>query len=61
MDKFCIFRRMLDFMADYCNVTDADMNNYAGDIDISGTDDDGNTINIRVKIKQNEEAENNGN
>lgn len=61
INKYFVFRKLIDFVADYCEVTDADMNNYAGDIDISGTDDDGNTINIRVKIKQNEEAENNGN
>ena len=51
LDKYFIFRKLLDFVADYSEVTDADMNNYAGNIEIIGTDGDGTTINIRVEIK----------
>lgn len=57
MNKYFVFRKLIDFVADYCDVTDADMNNYSGEIEISGTDEDGSTITIRVKIK---EAEENG-
>lgn len=52
MNKYFVFRKLIDFVADYCEVTDADMSNYAGDIDIIGTDDDGSTINIRVSIEE---------
>ena len=55
MNKYFVFRKLIDFVADYCEVTDADMNNYAGDIEITGTDEDGSTINIRVKIKEGEQ------
>ena len=58
MNKYFVFRKLIDFVADYCEVTDADMNNYAGNIEITGTDDDGSTITIRVNI---EEGNNNGN
>ena len=51
-DKYFIFRKLIDFVADYSEVTDADMNNYAGDIEITGTDDDGSTITIRVRIEE---------
>jgi hypothetical protein len=37
---------------------DADMNNYAGDIEITGKDETGATITIKVTMK---EGENNGN
>ena len=52
MNKYFVFRKMIDFVADYCEVTDADMNNYAGNIEITGTDDDGSTITIKVEIKE---------
>ena len=58
MDKYFVFRKLMDFMADYCDINDADMNNYAGDIEITGIDEDGCTINLRVKI---EEVKNDGN
>ena len=58
MNKYFVFRKLVDFVADYCEVTDADMNNYAGDIEITGTEEDGSTIKIRVSI---EEAEQDGN
>ena len=58
LNKYFVFRKMIDFVADYCDVTDADMNNYAGAMEVTGTDEDGSTINIRVSI---EEAKNDGN
>lgn len=58
MDKYSVFRHMLDFVADYYNVTGADMNNYSGDIVITGTAEDGSTIRIDVDVK---EAVKNGN
>ena len=58
MDKTGIFREMLDYMCHICHVTDADMNNYAGDIEITGTAEDGSTITVSVSMK---EAEQDGN
>lgn len=52
MNKYFVFRKLIDFVADYCDVTDADMNNYSGDIEITGTDDDCSTITIKVTIKE---------
>ena len=59
MNKYFVFRKLIDLVADYCEVTDADMNNYAGDIEITGIDEaDGSSISITVRIK---EGENDGN
>lgn len=58
MNKYFVFRKLIDFVADHCEVTDADMNNYSGDIEITGTEEDGSTITIKVSLK---EAEKNGN
>ena len=52
MNKYFVFRKLIDFVADYSEVTDADMNNYAGNIEITGTEDDGSTITIKVEIKE---------
>ena len=52
MNKYFVFRKLIDFVADYCEVTDADMNNYAGAIEITGTDDEGSTITIKVELKE---------
>ena len=60
--KYYAFRKLLDFVNDYCEVTDADMDNYAGEIDITGIDEDGSTIRIRVDITQaKKEEETDGN
>ena len=62
LNKYFVFRKLIDFVADYCEVTDADMNNYSGDIEITGTDDDGSTIKITVRITEaNKEEETDGN
>ena len=55
INKYFVFRKLIDFVADYCDVTDADMNNYAGDIEITGTNEDGSTITITVELKEGKE------
>ena len=56
MDKYFVFRKMMDFIAEYCEVTDAEMNNYAGQIEITGIDvEDGSTITIKVDLKEDKE------
>ena len=57
MDKFWAFRRMLDFLADYADVTDADMNYYDGCMKICGKND-GQEITITITIKDMEENKN---
>lgn len=57
MDRYWVFRQLLDFVADHANVVDADLNNYAGDIEITG-ETEGRTITIKVSIT---EEENDGN
>jgi hypothetical protein len=54
MNKYFVFRKLIDFVADYCEVTDADMNNYAKNIEITGTEEDGSTITIKVELKEGE-------
>ena len=50
LNKYWVFRKMIDFVADNCDVTDAVMNNYSGDIEVHGNEDDGSTIKITVRI-----------
>ena len=55
MNKYYVFRKLIDFVADYMDVTDADMNNYSGDIEITGIDyEDGSTMTIKVTLKEGE-------
>ena len=54
MDKYFAFRKMLDFMADYAEVVDADMSYYNGAMRITGVND-GQTITIEISIKDKEE------
>ena len=55
MNKYYVFRKLIDFVADHCDVTDADMNNYSGDIEITGMDyEDGSTMTIKVTLKEGE-------
>lgn len=58
IDKYYLFRKLMDLVNDEYEVTDADMNNYAGDVEISGKDEFGNTINIRVEMKHEGGTEN---
>ena len=54
MDKYWVFRELLDFVADRAEVVDADMNNYCGNIVVTG-DDGEQIIKIEVSIKDKEE------
>ena len=56
IDKFTIFREMLDYMAHICEVTDADMNWCGNSIRITG-ESDKQTFEIEVTIKEKEENE----
>ena len=56
MDKYYIFRELLNFMADHSEVVDADMNNYRGGLTITGEDDE-HIITIDVAIRKKEEKE----
>ena len=58
MNKYYAFRKLMDFVNDEYDVTEADMNNYCGDIEIHGKNEAGATITIRVTMK---EGENDGN
>ena len=57
MDKYFAFCKLMDFMADYAEVVDADMNAYNGGILIVG-ENDGEVITIEVSIKKKEENKN---
>lgn len=59
MDKFTIFREMLDYMAHIADVTDADMH-YCGDRILIEGNNNGQVITIEVVIK-NKEEEKDGN
>lgn len=54
MDKYWVFRQLLDFMADHAVVVDADMDNYCGDMEITGETDE-QTITIKISMKDKEE------
>ena len=53
MDKFQIFRELLDVVAVRADVTHADMSNWRGAIEIKG-EDDVHQITIEVIIKKKE-------
>ena len=57
INKFYVFTKLLRVATDICDITDADMNNYADRIEIRGEDKDGSTIKIEVSI-ENKEAQN---
>ena len=59
MNKFVIFREMLDYLNHICDVTDADMN-YCGDHILIDGETEEQTIRIEVTIK-NKEVNTNGN
>lgn len=54
MEKYWVFRQLLDFMADHSEVVDADMDNYCGDMEITGETDD-KVITIKITMKDKEE------
>lgn len=53
MDKFTVFREMLDYMAHMGNVTDADMN-YVPDMMKITVETEGEVIEIEVTINKKE-------
>lgn len=57
MDRYFVFKRLLEFMADHSEVTNAKMKNYSDDIDITG-EVDGQEITILVRFKDKEASEN---
>ena len=57
MDKFTIFREMLDYMADIGNVTDADLNYIPNEMKIAG-ETESEVIEIEVRIKKKEVQKN---
>ena len=54
MDRYQLFRMLMDIVADHYDVTDAKMKNYAGEIEISGAAG-GKAITICVDMKEAEE------
>lgn len=57
MDKYFAFRKMLDFVSEYADVTDADMN-FCGDRLLIEGENDGQVITIEVIIKNKEDNNN---
>ena len=57
MDKFTIFREMLDYMAHIGKVTDADMNYIPNEMKITG-ETESEVIEIAVTIKKKEAQKN---
>ena len=57
-DKYYAFRRLMDFVSGASKVTAATMSNYAGEIEITGVDKDGNSITIWAEIKNSGEQDN---
>lgn len=51
MDKYYVFRKMLDFVSDETDVVDADLNYFADSMRIVG-ETDSETITIEVTIKK---------
>ena len=56
MGKYEVFQYLLDFVASQFTVTDADMNNYAGEMEICGKNN-GQEIKITVEIKKEEKKD----
>ena len=57
MDKYFAFRKMMDFVSDYAEITDADMN-YCGNTVMIEAENDDEIIVIEVTIKKKEVREN---
>lgn len=56
MDKYFVFRKLMDFLSDHAAIVDADMN-YCGDtIQIVG-ENDGEEITLELTIRKKEEGE----
>lgn len=57
MDKYFVFRSMMDFLTDHAEVVDADMNWLGDRLKIVG-ENEKQTITIEVVIKEKEEQKN---
>lgn len=55
MDKYWVFRQLLDFVADYAEVTDADINYCGNRIRVCG-ETGGQTITVDIEIVNKEEV-----
>lgn len=53
MNRYWAFRQLLDFMADHAEVTNANLENFWGKIEIGGEDDE-HVIKIEVSITDKE-------
>lgn len=56
MDRYFVFKRLLEFMADHSEVTNAHIKNYADDIEITG-EVDGQEVRITVRFNDKEDKE----
>lgn len=56
MSKYEVFQYLLDFVAARYEITDADMNNYCGEIEIYGKRE-GKEIKITVELKEEEKKD----
>ena len=56
MGKYEVFQYLLDFVASQFTVTDADMNNYCGEMEICGKTS-GHTIKIKVALEEEEKKD----
>ena len=57
MDKYFAFRKMMDFLADYAEVVDANLNTWSGGFMLKGENDE-ETITFEVTIEKKEAKEN---
>ena len=51
MERYLLFRKLMDMVSDDYDVVDADMNNYAGEIEIFGASPEGD-ISITVRLME---------
>lgn len=53
MDKYYVFRKLMDLVEDFAEVTDADMSTWNGGMKVVG-EDEGQIITIEVSIDKKE-------
>lgn len=58
MDKYSVFRALLDFVADNYEVTNAKMKNYLDEIEVTGRNG-GNEITIKAFVVEEEDQDGN--
>lgn len=54
MDRYCVFRKLMDFIADVYEIVDADMKNFSDEIEITGVAGNGDNIQIIVRLMEGE-------